>query len=139
MSIASGDREHPLKNTATGSSYNVIDRFFMIKDAGTAVGTPSTANVKLSNLNASPATPALYDGTGSGFYITLRDRRKGGQRAAGGRWHDLLRDQQADRRSATCAANLGQAKAYAVSPFDGFKVTNVLQAAACRPARWRAW
>ena len=75
MSIVSGDREHPLRNTASQSSYNVQDKFFMVKDVGTVVGapttTPKTENVTTDDASLFNATSATYDGTKNGFYVSL--------------------------------------------------------------------
>ena len=99
VSIASGDREHPLKNTAAGSAYNTRDRFFMIKDLGTTVGAPSGApssvNITAASNSLVNATSGLYDGSLNGFYFTLAAGREGGQCAAGGERPDLLLDQPA--------------------------------------------
>jgi type IV pilus assembly protein PilY1 len=134
LSISSGDREHPLKSTATASSYNVIDRFFLIKDTGTNIGTPVTTNVRLSNLVAVTSNNTLYDGTGNGFYITFATGEKAvnAPLAVGG--SIFFSTNRPIDRSATCAANLGEAKAYAVNPFDGFKVTNVLSGGGLPPS-----
>ncbi|MEF2249206.1 pilus assembly protein [Ralstonia solanacearum] len=68
-----GDREHPLYSASTtaGTAYNVVNRFYMIKDPN--IGTmPSTwTPITEANLVNLSSTTQTYDGTGSGYYITL--------------------------------------------------------------------
>lgn len=122
--IASGDREHPLKSTASGSSYNVSDKAFMVKDTGTALNTPSTNNVALTGLFDATSTP--YDGSVNGFYITFATGEKAVNAPLAVSGKVFFATNRPTDRSATCAANLGEAKAYAVSPFTGAVDTNVL-------------
>ncbi|MBA2963470.1 hypothetical protein HZF09_15165 [Ramlibacter sp. CGMCC 1.13660] len=132
ISIASGDREHPLKNTGNGSSYNVVDRFFMLKDTGTTVGTPDTHDLNLSNLFN--ATSTNWNGTRDGFYITLATGEKVVNAPLTVNGTVFFSTNKPIDTSATCAANLGQAKAYGVSPFDGSAVSNVLQGGGMPPS-----
>lgn len=146
LSIVSGDREHPLLSTATASSYNVTDRFFMIKDLGTVVGAPaaaaSTTDVTSASTDLFNATSTLWDGTLKGFYINLvgggTSTTKGEKGvnapvAVNGQiFFSTNRPVETDVN--TCASNLGEAKAYAVSPFTGKSATNILSGGGLPPS-----
>jgi type IV pilus assembly protein PilY1 len=142
VSIASGDREHPLLDTTNPqSAYNTKDTFFMIKDLGTTVGAPtgapSTVDVKLGDLiNAKPlnATNTAWDGSGSGFYIPFATGEKAVNAPLAVNGQIFFATNQPIPRSNTCVANLGQARAYAVSPFDAASANNVLQGGGLPPS-----
>jgi type IV pilus assembly protein PilY1 len=142
VSIASGDREHPLLDTANAqSAYNTKDMFFMIKDVGTTVGAPvgapSTVDAKLSDLvNSKPlsATNTTWDGSGSGFYIPLATGEKAVNAPLAVNGQIFFATNQPIPRDNTCVANLGQARAYAVSPFDATSANNVLQGGGLPPS-----
>jgi type IV pilus assembly protein PilY1 len=146
LSIVSGDREHPLRTSATGSSYFVQDKFFMVKDTGTTVGAPTTApstsDVTASNTDLFDATSTLYDGSRKGFYINLlgntatNDKGEKGVNApvAVNGLIFFSTNRPTPRDVNTCAANLGEAKAYAVSPFSGKASTNVLAGGGLPPS-----
>jgi type IV pilus assembly protein PilY1 len=81
--VASGDREHPLYSASTtpGTAYNVINRFYMVKDPNTGDSVP-TGWTKITEANLTDVTAAtgatpdptkLYSltSTTSGFYVTL--------------------------------------------------------------------
>jgi type IV pilus assembly protein PilY1 len=80
---ASGDREHPLYSASTtpGTAYNVVNRFYMVKDPNTGDSVPTgwkkVTEVDLTDVTAATgATPdptKLYSltSTTSGFYVTL--------------------------------------------------------------------
>ena len=132
VSLASGDREHPLKITTAGSSYNVNDRFFMILDKGTAIGTPVTAGVTPATLfNASSAA---YDGTLNGFYINFVTGEKAVNAPLVVNGKVFFATNRPVDRSQTCSANLGEAKAYAVDPFLGGSITNILPGGGLAPS-----
>jgi type IV pilus assembly protein PilY1 len=122
--IASGDREHPLRSLATGSSYNVSDKAFMIKDTGTTLGTPATSGVTLATLFN--ATSTAYDSTLNGFYINFATGEKAVNAPLAVNGMAFFATNRPVDRSNSCAANLGEAKAYAVSPFTAAVDTNVL-------------
>ncbi|MGO4581706.1 pilus assembly protein [Cupriavidus sp. 2TAF22] len=73
ITAGTGDREHPLYSASTtqGTAYNVVNRLYMLKDTNLsgmpAAWTPITEALLVNNTS----TTAKYDGTGSGFYITL--------------------------------------------------------------------
>ena len=71
ISLGSGDREHPLysASTAPGTAYNVVNRLYMLKDTNTTGMSTSWSPITESNLF--DATATTYDGSKSGFFITL--------------------------------------------------------------------
>lgn len=115
--LSSGDREHPLKSTATGSSYNVVNRAFMIKDMGVALGTPVTNNVTLATLVNSTSTK--YNNSGDGFYFSLATGEKGVNAPIVVNGLVFFGTNRPVDRSATCSANLGEANAWVFDPFTG--------------------
>lgn len=123
--IASGDREHPLRNLATGSAYNVSDKAFMIRDTGTTLGTAATSGVTMST-GLFNATSTAYDGSLNGFYITFATGEKAVNAPLTVNGKAFFATNRPVDRTNSCAANLGEAKAYAVSPFTAAVDTNVL-------------
>jgi len=71
VSIGSGDREHPLYSASTtpGTAYNVVNRLYMLKD--TNINGMASQWTALTENNLFNATSVPYDGSLSGFYITL--------------------------------------------------------------------
>ena len=132
VSLASGDREHPLKNTAAGSAYNVSDEFFTILDLGTSIGTPVTSNVTMAALFN--ATSTEYNGSLKGFYINFSLGEKAVNAPLAVNGSIFFATNRPVDRSQTCASNLGEAKAYAVSPFLGTTTTNILQGGGLAPS-----
>jgi type IV pilus assembly protein PilY1 len=130
ISIVSGDREHPLKSTASGAAYNTADKFFMLKDEATAVGsTPSSTPITLSPTtepNLFDATSTLWDGTKNGLYISFLTGEKGVNAPLAVNGVVYFATNRPIDSTVQCAANLGEATAYAVSPFTGAAATNVL-------------
>ncbi len=138
LSISSGDREHPLRNLATGSSYNVKDRFFMVKDLGTTVGAPvgapSTQNVVPNDLENIASELYVDASSKKGFYVGFATGEKGVNAPLAVNGQIFFATNRPVDRSKTCAANLGEAKAYAVSPFDGSRASNVLAGGGMPPS-----
>jgi type IV pilus assembly protein PilY1 len=132
VSIGSGDREHPLKSTATGSSYNVVNRFYTIKDTGTSLGTPVTNNITQATLF--DATSVQWDGSGDGFYMTFATGEKEVNAPTAVNGFIFFATNKPANQDATCVANLGIATAYAVSPFLGTKTTNQLAGGGLPPS-----
>jgi len=66
-----GDREHPLYSASNtpGTAYNVVNRFYMLKDPN--LGPVPAGWTPLTEANLVDATSVTYNGLGSGFYITL--------------------------------------------------------------------
>lgn len=118
--IGSGDREHPLKNTASGSAYNVTNRFYMIKDTKTGKDANATpASVTNTESNFFDATTATYPGTLNGFYMTLTTGEKvvnASITVTGTTFFGTNRPKPSEN---SCIPNLGEAKGYALNPFTG--------------------
>jgi type IV pilus assembly protein PilY1 len=132
ISVTSGDREHPLKDTATGSSYNVVNRFYTLVDTGTGLSTPATNNLVQSTLFN--ATSTNWDGSGDGFYITLGTGEKGVNAPTAVNGFIFFATNQPASADSTCIANLGVARAYAVSPFIASVTTNTLAGGGLPPS-----
>lgn len=119
--LGSGDREHPLKSTATGSAYNVVNRFYMFRDTKTgkdANALPVSAVITEAALF--DASTTAYNGSLSGFYLTLGTGEKSVNAATTIRGTTFFGTNQPTPPSATsCTSNLGLAKGYAVDPFTG--------------------
>ncbi|AJG20803.1 pilus assembly protein [Cupriavidus basilensis] len=73
VTAGTGDREHPLYSASTtpGTAYNVVNRLYMVKDTN-ILGMPSTWKpITEAGLVDATTLTGTYDGSGSGFYITL--------------------------------------------------------------------
>lgn len=145
--LGSGDREHPLRNTATGSAYNVTNRFYMIKDTAVTAGTPGSYGVSpytngvvetqsgssygLVNASASVTSDATtnykFDTADAreGFYITFATGEKAVNAPLVVFGTTYFGTNKPTDPSAQCAANLGEARGYAVDPFTGTKTSSV--------------
>ncbi len=131
--LASGDREHPLLNTATNSAYNVTNRAYFIKDTGTSVGTPVTADVIESGLVN--ATSSAYTGLQNGYYITLALGEKSVNAPTTVFGTTYFGTNTPVAPSATsCLSNLGVAKGYALNPFDGSYSSNTFDGGGLPPS-----
>jgi type IV pilus assembly protein PilY1 len=134
ISIASGDREHPLR---TNASYNVQDKFFMIVDR--KAGNVNTSNVKPSDLSPTNTGSAgdtyTYSDTAKGFYIAFPGKGEKGVNApnAVNGWVFFATNRPVSPTN-MCAANLGEAKNYAVSPFTAQMTSNVLAGGGLPPS-----
>jgi type IV pilus assembly protein PilY1 len=116
--LGSGDREHPLKNTATGSSYNVVNRFYALKD--TMTGKDASGAVTITEAGLFNATSTDYDKTKSGFYTTFAAGEKSVNASTTVRGTTFFGTNRPTPPSAnSCASNLGEAKGYALNPFTG--------------------
>ncbi|MEY4643614.1 MAG: hypothetical protein RLZZ596_445 [Pseudomonadota bacterium] len=124
--IGSGDREHPLISTASGSAYQVTNRFYMLKDVNTSKvappsGTPVITETASSPLGLFNATDNSYDGTRKGYFVTLANTGEKSVNAAttvqGITYFGTNQPEAPSGNS--CSANLGVARGYALSPFAG--------------------
>lgn len=118
--LGSGDREHPLLDTKTGSAYTVRNRFYMIKDTNTGkdAGTPTA----VTHPTLFDATSTAYDDTLNGFYITLSVGEKVVNASVTVKGTTFFGTNQPKLASSTsCLSDLGLAKGYAISPFTGSK------------------
>ncbi|MBI5907786.1 MAG: pilus assembly protein PilY, partial [Burkholderiales bacterium] len=119
--LGSGDREHPLKSTATGSAYNVVNRFYMLKDIKTGKDANALpVNAVITEAALFDASTVPYDGSLSGFYLTFGTGEKSVNAAATVRGTTFFGTNQPTPPSVTsCTSNLGLAKGYALNPFTG--------------------
>jgi len=116
--LGSGDREHPLKSTAVGSSYNVTNRFYALKD--TTTGKDASGITAITEATLFDATSATYAGTLSGFYTTFATGEKSVNAPATLRGTTFFGTNKPTPPSVnSCSSNLGEAKGYALNPFRG--------------------
>jgi len=138
VSVVSGDREHPLKSSNTSSAYYTADKFFMIMDQTTTVNPSSlsTSNVTMASLDSTAGGSVDWvPASGSnGFYISLQTGEKGVNAPLAVNGNVFFSTNQPAAASATCSANLGTARAYAISPFTGESASNVLSGGGLPPS-----
>lgn len=137
-----GDREHPL---STQKAAATVNRFYMIKD--TKVGMSSTGwvtvsdstdgatdNVPTTLFQATTSTP--YDGSLSGFYVTLAGAGEKGVNApttVGGLTY-FGTSQPIVASTNSCQANLGTARSYAINFLTGASSSGVLDGGGLAPS-----
>ncbi|MGO4304469.1 pilus assembly protein [Cupriavidus sp. RAF12] len=121
VTLGSGDREHPLFSASAtpGTAYNVVNRLYMIKDSN-ILGMPASWT-PLTEANLVDATSSLYDGSRSGFYITLLNP---GEKAVNapltvGQYTTVGTNTPAVPKAGMCYPNLGVARSYAFSFLTG--------------------
>ena len=147
---STGDREHPL---VTQKANTVLNRFYMIKDTNVGMSSSgwttvvdasdNTMDVPPSPLTLFNATSTPYDGSLSGFYVSLLGltgnvTSKGEQginapTTAGGYVY-FGTNQPIPPGTNTCQVNLGKARAYAVNFLTGAAFTNVLDGGGLAPS-----
>ena len=123
-----GDREHPLSSSAANK---VVNRFYMIRDTNTGPDgsgwtvvrddTSTTGSAKPADLF--DATNAKYDGSASGYYITLAGPGEKGVNAPtsfGGTTY-FGTNRPIPSTNLTCKTNLGEARGYTVNFLTGAK------------------
>lgn len=139
--LGSGDREHPLLNTATGSAYNVINRFYMLKDSHTGKdATTAPVQATITESATAPdglfdATSLSYDGTRRGYYVTLGAGEKVVNAATTVQGTTFFGTNQPVAASPnSCSANLGIARGYALSPFSATKSTSIYDGGGLPPS-----
>lgn len=131
--LGSGDREHPLKRTnsdgtiVSGTSYDVTNRFYALKDTATGMNASGATITELELFDGGlvTGTTVTYDGTGKGFYKTFASGEKSVNASVTTRGTTFFGTNRPTPPSATsCRANLGEARGYALNPFKGsFDVT----------------
>jgi type IV pilus assembly protein PilY1 len=138
ISIVSGDREHPLKNAAAGSAYNTVDRFFMLKDTATTYTAPTTAlngvPYVMSSLFKITTAQPTYDNSGNGFYYTFAVGEKAVNAPLAVSGYIFFSTNKPKEPDGTCVPDLGTATAYAINPFSGAAVSNVLEGGGLPPS-----
>ncbi|WP_433865239.1 pilus assembly protein [Ralstonia wenshanensis] len=117
-----GDREHPLYSSSTtpGTAYNVVNRFYMVKDTNTGSMPASWAPITEANLVDMSATSSTYSGAGSGFFITLPnpgEKVVNAPLTAGYTFFGT--NSPAIPTAGTCYPNLGIARAYSINFLTG--------------------
>lgn len=128
--LGSGDREHPLISAATGSAYNVVNRFYMLKDTKTGKdANASPASTVITEATLFDASTVTYAGTDKGFFVTLLFADEDGNLLQGEksvnapttvRGTTFFGTNAPKLPSATsCVSNLGVARGYALNPFTG--------------------
>jgi type IV pilus assembly protein PilY1 len=116
-----GDREHPLYSASNtpGTAYNVVNRFYMLKDPN--LGPVPAGWTPLTEANLVDATSVAYNGTGSGFFITLPNPGEKVVNApltvAG--YTTFGTNTPAVPKAGMCYPNLGVARTYSVSFLTG--------------------
>jgi type IV pilus assembly protein PilY1 len=134
--VASGDREHPMyssSNTA-GTAYNVVNRFYMLKDTNTgnsvAQGwTPITegnladATTAVGGTSTYDATtPSTSGGTNQGFFVTFSHPGEKAVNApltvAGYTYFGTNTPSIPGTDTSICYPNLGVARGYAINFFN---------------------
>ncbi|WP_454765937.1 pilus assembly protein [Cupriavidus campinensis] len=121
VTLGSGDREHPLYSASTtpGTAYNVVNRLYMIKDSN-ILGMPTTWT-PLTEASLVDATAKVYDGTRSGFFITLVNA---GEKAVNapltvGQYTTVGTNTPRVPKTGMCYPNLGDARSYSFSFLTG--------------------
>ena len=126
-----GDREHPLVGNGANS---IVNRFYMIKDTkvgNSATGWRAVRDDTASNADNDPASATVpvpvrvtatapFDGTGPGFFVTLPGAGEKGVNSpttVGGIVY--FGTNRPITTTASCSANLGEARAYAVNFLTG--------------------
>lgn len=139
--IGSGDREHPLISTASGSSYQVINRFYMLKDINSSKTAPPNGTPAITEMASSPAglfdaTVNNYDGTRKGYFVTLQNTgEKVVNAATTVQGITYFGTNQPIAPSAnTCSANLGVARGYALSPFTAVRTASIFDGGGLPPS-----
>lgn len=139
--LGAGDREHPLLSTAAGSAYNVVNRFYLLKDGHTGNdATSSPAGATITETASAPeglfdATSANYDGTRRGYYVTLATGEKVVNASLTVRGTTFFGTNQPQAASSnSCSANLGIARGYALSPFTAIKNSSVYDGGGLPPS-----
>ncbi len=118
--LGSGDREHPLISSASGSAYGVTNRFYMLKDAQT--GKDAGSPTALTEAELFNSTNSTYDDTLTGFYVTLATGEKVVNASVTVKGTTFFgTNQPKPLAEGSCLSNLGLAKGYAISPFTGSK------------------
>ncbi|MCT7315586.1 PilC/PilY family type IV pilus protein [Ralstonia sp. CHL-2022] len=116
-----GDREHPLysASTTSGTAYNVVNRFYMLKDPN--LGPVPAGWVPLTEANLVDSSSTAYSGTGSGFFVTLPNPGEKVVNApltvAG--YTTFGTNTPAVPSAGACYPNLGIARTYSVSFLTG--------------------
>jgi len=136
-----GDREHPLSPMQATS---IVNRFYMIKDTFPGPdadgmvpvldSTSDTTDTQPTGLFNATTTP--YDGSGSGFYVTLVNSGEKGVNAPTtvGGFTFFGTNTPTPPSGNSCNANLGAARSYQIGFLTGTVVYNLLQGGGLPPS-----
>jgi len=138
-----GDREHPMLQQ---QSDGIVNRFYMIKDTKVGPSATGTTVVRDDTSSTSDSAPTslfhvvpnttLYDGTLSGFYITLSNKGEKGVNApttvAGSVYFGTSQPLEPD--TTVCQASLGTARTYAVNFLTGSMTSTVMDGGGLLPS-----
>jgi type IV pilus assembly protein PilY1 len=137
-----GDREHPL---LTQKASGIVNRFYMVKDTNVGGNGAGWTPVHDDTSSAADAAPAAlfhataftpYDGTLSGFYVTLSGAGEKGVNApttVGGTVY-FGTNQPIVPSSTSCQANLGSARSYGVNFLTGSATSRLLDGGGLAPS-----
>jgi type IV pilus assembly protein PilY1 len=126
--IGSGDREHPLVDTANlQSAYNKTNRFYMLKDTNTGKdATVDMAGYPIIESGLFNATAVNYNDTLKGYYVTLAAGEKVVNASLTVRGTTFFgTNRPVPPNPASCVSNLGEAKGYALNPFKGGRTSTI--------------
>ena len=137
-----GDREHPLADMQASS---IVNRFYMIKDTATALdasGMKPVIDDSADDTKDTPpttlfnATSTPYDGSLSGFYVTLANSGEKGVNApvTVGGFTFFGTNTPIPPATNACNANLGTARSYQIAFLTGEVSVNVLQGGGLPPS-----
>ncbi len=136
-----GDREHPLYAM---QSTSIVNRFYMIKDTMNgldASGMVPVADNTTDTLDTAPAalfnaTSTPYNGTLSGFYVTLLNAGEKGVNAPTtvGGFTFFGTNTPTPPSPNACNANLGTARSYEIGFLTGSVAFNTLQGGGLPPS-----
>lgn len=128
--LGSGDREHPLQSSL---SFNVVNRFYALKDATT--GKDASASTPITESALFNATSVAYDGTVNGFYTTFATGEKSVNASTTLRGTTFFGTNKPTPPSAnSCSSNLGEAKGYALNPFSGTRTFSIFDGGGLPPS-----
>jgi len=131
--LGSGDREHPLKSTATGSSFNVENRFYALKDSNTGKDAASTIITEAGLFDANSSVDRA--GKLSGFYTSFATGEKSVNASTTLRGTTFFgTNKPTPPKENSCASNLGEAKGYALNPFTGTSTFTVYDGGGLPPS-----
>lgn len=123
----SGDREHPLYSAVANSACQVANRLYMLKDTHTGMdgNLPAMTTITEQPGSASPfnlfnSTSIAYDGSLSGYYITLAacEKAVNAPLAVAGYVYFGTNKAEAPKPN-VCEEPLGEAASYRLKPFAG--------------------
>ncbi|MBI3479424.1 MAG: hypothetical protein HY016_03570 [Nitrosomonadales bacterium] len=120
-----GDREHPLYNSAANSACGVTNRLYMLKDTktgkdGSALTTITETPGSASPFNLFNASATPYDGSLSGYYVNLGACEKvvNAPLAVAGFVYFGANQAEAPKPN-KCEEPLGESASYKLAPFSG--------------------